>query len=84
MGHEPERQCILCRNKFSKNDLIRVVRYEGEYSLDTTHKKDGRGAYICNECRKSDDLIKRRVLDRAFRERVPDEVYGLLKGEYDG
>ena len=84
MAHIPERQCILCREKFSKNMLIRIVKNESGISIDETHKKEGRGAYICRECIKSDDLLKRRVLDRAFRERVADEVYGLLKGENDG
>lgn len=84
MGHTPERQCILCREKFTKNMLIRIVKNESGISIDETHKKDGRGAYICRECIKSDDLIKRRVLDRAFRMKVSDEVYGLLKGENNG
>ncbi len=84
MAHTPERTCILCRNKFSKMELIRVVRLNGEFFLDETHKKDGRGAYICHKCKASDDLLKKRALDRAFRARVPDEIYGLLKGEHNG
>ena len=84
MGHTPERQCILCREKFAKNMLIRIVKNSDGISIDETHKKNGRGAYICCKCIKSDDLMKRRVLDRAFREKVSDEVYGKLKGENDG
>lgn len=84
MAHTPERTCILCRSKFSKTELIRVVRLNGEFFLDETHKKDGRGAYLCSKCRESDDLLKKRALDRAFRVRVPDEIYGLLKGEHNG
>ena len=84
MTHTPERTCILCRSKFSKTELIRVVRLNGEFFLDETHKKDGRGAYLCSKCRESDDLLKKRALDRAFRVRVPDEIYGLLKGEHNG
>lgn len=84
MAHTPERQCILCREKFSKNMLIRIVKNSSGISIDETHKKEGRGAYICRECIKSGDLLKKRVLDRAFREKVPDEIYGLIKGENDG
>lgn len=84
MGHTPERQCILCRNKFTKNMLMRIVKNIDGISIDETHKKEGRGAYICRECIKSEDLMKKRVLDRAFRQKVPDEVYGLLKGENNG
>ncbi len=81
MEHIPERTCILCRTKCEKEKLIRIVKNDAGFFLDTTHKKDGRGAYICKECKGSDNLLKRRVLDRSFRCKVPDEIYGLLKGE---
>lgn len=81
MGHKPERTCILCRTKCEKEKLIRIVKNESGFLLDKTHKQDGRGAYICKECMGSENLLKKRVLDRAFRCRVPDEIYGLLKGE---
>lgn len=81
MGHIPKRTCILCRAKGEKEKLIRIVKNENGFLLDETHKQEGRGAYICKECKDSENLLKRRVLDRAFRCRVPDEIYGLLKGE---
>ena len=81
MGHKPERTCILCRGKFEKSQLLRIVKYGEEFSVDETHKKDGRGAYVCTGCRLSEQLLKKRVLDRAFKMRVPDEIYDLLKGE---
>ena len=81
MGYKPERTCILCRGKFEKSQLLRIVKNGECFSIDTTHKKDGRGAYLCCKCKNSEDLIKKRVLDRAFRMRVPDEIYDLLKGE---
>lgn len=84
MAHTPERQCILCREKFPKSALIRITKNGDSISIDETHKKEGRGAYICRECIKSDDLLKKRVLDRAFRQKVADDVYGLIKGENDG
>ncbi len=84
MGHTPVRECILCHNKFEKGMLIRIVKNESGISIDETHKKSGRGAYICRECIKSDNLKKKRVLDRAFRQSVSDEVYDLLKGENNG
>ena len=84
MGHIPQRQCMLCREKFPKPDLLRFVKNKDEITIDKNNKKDGRGAYICKECQKSDMLVKKRVLDRAFKMRVPDEIYDLLKGENDG
>ncbi len=81
MGYIPIRECILCRKKILKSELLRIVKKNEAIELDEAQKKDGRGAYICRNCRKSEDLIKKRVLDRAFKTKIPDEIYELLKGE---
>lgn len=47
--------CVGCGDMFDKRELIRVVKSpEGDISIDLTGKKNGRGAYICNnpECLK--------------------------------
>ena len=84
MRHVPVRECILCHEKYEKSELLRIVKNERGIGLDETHKKDGRGAYICSKCRSSENLLKKRVLDRAFKQKVADEIYDLLKGEKDG
>ena len=84
MAHIPERTCILCHKKFLKSELLRIVKNDSGFSLDENQKKEGRGAYICCECRNSETLFRKRVLDRAFRIRVPEEIYDLLKGEKNG
>ena len=45
----PERQCVGCRAKKPKSELIRIVRPADSETaeLDRTGKKSGRGAYIC-------------------------------------
>ena len=45
----PERQCVGCRAKRPKSELIRIVRPAESQTaeLDRTGKKSGRGAYIC-------------------------------------
>ena len=84
MQHIPVRECILCHKKFEKSELLRIVKNEHGIELDKTQKKEGRGAYICTECKKSENLYKKRALDRAFKQKVSDEIYDLLKGEKDG
>ena len=43
----PMRRCVGCQEMKSKKEMIRVIRtQEGEFSLDATGKKNGRGAYI--------------------------------------
>ena len=52
----PMRMCLGCSEMKPKRELIRVVKSaEGEISLDLTGKKNGRGAYICEniECLKA-------------------------------
>ena len=44
----PLRKCTGCQEMKDKRTLVRVVRSEnGEFSVDFTGKKPGRGAYIC-------------------------------------
>ena len=44
----PQRQCMGCRERKNKRDMIRVVRQtDGTVSLDFSGKLNGRGAYIC-------------------------------------
>ena len=47
------RKCVGCQEMKSKKEMIRVIRTaEGEFLLDSTGRKNGRGAYICpaKEC----------------------------------
>ena len=44
----PMRQCIGCGEMKSKKEMIRVLRTDEQgIILDTTGRKNGRGAYIC-------------------------------------
>lgn len=80
----PERQCIGCGEKKEKKDLIRIVKSpEGEFSLDVTGRKNGRGAYLCNDSECLDKACKKKSLDKSFKEAVPADVYEKLKGEFE-
>ncbi|MGK0618480.1 YlxR family protein [Meiothermus cerbereus] len=45
--HIPIRQCIACRERRPKQELLRIVITEGGPVLDLTGRKPGRGAYVC-------------------------------------
>lgn len=77
-NHTPIRECVLCRKKFLKNELLRLVKTDCGISIDETKKAQGRGAYICMPCTKNPDLLKKRALDRAFRMKIQDEIYSCL------
>ncbi len=79
---EVKRMCVGCGEMFDKRSLIRVVKSpEGEVSLDLTGKKNGRGAYVCNnpECLKK--ARKRKSIERAFSMKIEDAVYDKMEEE---
>ncbi len=84
LGHTPVRECILCRKKTEKSKLLKVVKNKEGIFLDKLQNKEGRGAYICEECRKKEELFKKKALDRSFHQKVPEDVYDLLKGDNNG
>lgn len=76
----PLRKCTGCQEMKNKKELVRIVRNdEGEFSVDFTGKKPGRGAYVCpnEECLLK--AHKSKGLERSFKSAVPAEVYEELK-----
>lgn len=80
----PMRKCLGCNEMKDKKLLIRVVRSkEMIYEIDLTGKKNGRGAYICNNKDCFDKAVKSKGLERAFSSKIPEEVYTSLGEEID-
>lgn len=80
----PQRQCMGCRERKNKRDMIRVVRApSGTVSLDFSGNAQGRGAYICPdpECLKK--ALRSKSLDRALEVTIPEEVYDRLAKEME-
>ena len=80
----PQRQCMGCRARKAKRELIRVVRgTDGGVSLDFSGKAPGRGAYICPdpECLKK--ALRSKALDRSLEVTIPEEVYARLEKEME-
>lgn len=80
----PMRQCMGCRERKAKRDMIRVVRgTDGVVSLDFSGKLNGRGAYICPD----PDCLKKaqrsKALDRSLEVTIPEEVYERLAKEIE-
>jgi len=48
-GHDPERSCVICKNKTGKENLLRFVLLENEMIFDMTNKISLRGYYVCNK-----------------------------------
>ena len=79
----PLRKCTGCNEMKDKRELIRVVRSnEGQFSLDFTGKKPGRGAYICKDIECLNKAEKNKGLERSFKMAVDKEIYNDLRKEF--
>lgn len=82
MHIKQERKCVSCRNCFNQKTLIRIAKINNEFILDENHKLGGRGAYICKNKECIDLAIKKRLLNRAFKQNIENSIYDKL-GEYE-
>ena len=80
----PQRQCMGCRERKEKRELIRVVRSpEGGVSLDFRGKAPGRGAYICPDMACLKKALRSKALDRSLEVAIPEEIYARLEQEME-
>ena len=80
----PQRQCMGCRERKNKRDMIRVVRQtNGEVSLDFSGKLNGRGAYICPDPECLRKAQKAKSLERSLETPIPEQVYERLIKEME-
>ena len=85
----PMRQCVGCREMKAKREMVRVIKTvsddgtETNITLDTTGRKNGRGAYICPNLMCFNAAVKNKGLERSFKMPIPKEVYELLKMEME-
>jgi len=78
----PMRTCIACRICKPKAELIRIVKNDDDFNVDFTGKSNGRGAYICNDQNCFEKLIKSKMLNKTYKQNIPQEVYDKLKEQY--
>lgn len=83
------RQCIGCQEMKAKKDMIRVLKItaeDGENTevvLDTTGRKNGRGAYVCKNSACLKAAIKNKGLERSFKMPISKDVYEMLTKEME-
>ena len=80
----PMRQCVGCGEMNNKRNMMRVLKIaDGSIVLDTTGRKNGRGAYLCmnRECLKK--AVKNKGLERSFKMSIPQEIYENLEKEFE-
>jgi predicted RNA-binding protein YlxR (DUF448 family) len=72
--HVPLRTCVACRQVRNSRELIRIVRLpSGEVGIDETHKKSGRGAYLCCSRACWETALGKKLLEHALKTEIANE-----------
>ena len=78
----PLRMCTGCGEMKTKKEMIRVLKTpEDEIVIDSTGKKNGRGAYICCSLSCLQRAIKTKGLERSLKVSIPKEIVETLEKE---
>lgn len=79
---KPLRKCVGCNEMKPKTELVRIIRTaEGEILLDTTGRKNGRGAYMCRSAECLEKARKNNSLSRSFGMAVASDIYDRIAAE---
>ncbi len=82
--HIPQRTCVVCRKKFPKRELNRIIRTpEGDVLYDPSGKAAGRGAYLCNDFSCWEKAITGNFLDRALKTKLTPAQRAALQAELE-
>jgi len=80
----PQRQCMGCRERKAKREMIRVARgTDGNVNLDFGGKMNGRGAFICPNPECLNKARRSKALERSLETEIPAEVYERLSREIE-
>lgn len=83
MKKQPLRMCISCREHKPKTELMRIVKTnENTYEIDISGKLNGRGAYVCKNKECFNKVLKNRLINRAFKTNINEEVYKKLQENF--
>jgi predicted RNA-binding protein YlxR (DUF448 family) len=78
----PLRMCTGCGEMKPKKELIRVLKTpEDEIVIDSTGKKNGRGAYVCCSVACLQKAIRTKGLERSLKVSIPKELVDTLEKE---
>ena len=72
------RKCIVSHKTFPKEELIRIVKTKKNNFLVDSNEQ-GRGAYVQRDPNIFEEIKKKKLLNRAFKEDVPLKIYDELK-----
>lgn len=76
----PMRMCVVTRERYPKQELIRVVvNKEGIVNVDETGKMNGKGAYIKKDMDVLEKAKNNKILDKTLDVDITEDIYEELK-----
>ena len=79
----PMRRCVGCMTSFPKDELERFANDDGEFSLDETGRKNGRGFYLCKSLECFDKAVKRKRIGGTIKYEFTVDSTKKLREEYE-
>ena len=71
----PMRTCVVTKEKLPKKELLRMVKFEDNITVDPSGKLNGKGCYL----KKDKDVVleakNKKVLNKVFEMDIDDKIY---------
>lgn len=77
--HQPQRSCVVCREKKDKRELTRLVVANEKLQVDVSGKMNGRGAYLCDDRECWAAAEARSPMGKALRRSLSDDDREYLR-----
>ena len=73
------RRCIVCHEHAQKTEMIRFVKDKDcNIFVDRTQKADGRGVWVHDSAECKAKLVKKKMLNSAFKCNCGEGIYGEI------
>lgn len=81
--HVPQRSCVVCRRQFDKRRLTRIVRTtDSGVLVDPTGKRNGRGAYVCDQPACWDKIVRHAgILNQALNAQLTEAELAAIAAD---
>ena len=81
--HVAQRTCVACRRQVDKRRLTRIVRTaDSGVLIDPTGKRNGRGAYLCDQASCWDKVIRHAgILNGALNAQVTEAELAAIAAD---
>lgn len=71
----PMRTCVVTKEKLPKKELLRIVKFEDNITVDPSGKLNGKGCYL----KKDKDVVleakNKKILNKVFEMDIDDKIY---------